>query len=79
MKNEAKLMIQDFLKEAEKKLPDLCTERDVAALGLVTINQLKRLRKTKDSFPYLRAKGRIIYLRDDVISWIKSIYCTASK
>jgi len=72
-------MIQDFLKEAEKTLPRLCTERDIATLGLVTVNQLKRLRREQQSCPYIRAKGRIVYLRSDVIHWIESLYCTAAE
>jgi hypothetical protein len=79
MKNEEKRVIQKFLKEAEKALPPICTEEEIAGLGLLTINQLKRLRYDQDCCPYIKAKGRIKYLRSDVLSWIESLYCTTAE
>ena len=67
-------MIENFLEEAKSSLPRFATEKDIAKLGLFTAPQLKALRNEGKSCAFIKAKGRYLYFREDILKWIRGLY-----
>lgn len=70
--------LDKFLKNIDEILPMICTDRDLIE-KIPTIFKtpvyLCRLRKRKEAPAYFRiTKGRVAYLKADVIAWLKQSY-----
>lgn len=70
--------LDKFLKSVDEALPPICTDRDlVEKIPTIFKNPvyLCRLRKRNDAPAFFRiTKGRVTYLKADVIAWIKKSY-----
>lgn len=64
-----------FIESVRSKLPPICTDTDLCALGFGSRATLSRLRKNGRSPSFLTFGNRkFSYLREDVISWIRINY-----
>lgn len=66
--------IDQFVNDLESKLPPICTDADLIQLGLVSAPTLCRIRKGGNGPAYLRIRRKIIYLRSDILTWVRSSY-----
>lgn len=67
---------EEFISRVESQLPDLVTPEHLVELGLGGHTILFRIRQS-GAIPFLKlSSARIIYLKSDVIAWLKRIYST---
>lgn len=73
------MCLEQFLKNAEKNLSDVVSDRDlIQAFPKIfpRPHSLIRLRILKISPPYLKlSNGRVVYLKADVLAWLRGNYC----
>jgi hypothetical protein len=67
--------LEILIAKLEKELPDLCTPEALLKIGLGgNHTQLFRIRKNGD-IPFIKlTSARILYLKTDVIDWLKQSY-----
>ncbi len=63
--------LSDLLNKLEVMLPDISHASDLIATGLFSLSQLQRGRVDGNSPPFLKMRGRYVYLKKDVIDWLK--------
>lgn len=73
------MSFKNFISDAEKKLPPLVRDADIEKLGLFSKAQLTRARKEGNGCPFLKARGRYFYFKEDVLHWIESMFCAGVK
>lgn len=73
-KEEEKSPYDKFIKIAENTLPEICSDKDLSKLKLVSCPTLFRLRKSGQGPKYFTIGNKILYLKGDVLEWIKKIY-----
>lgn len=76
MKN---MNIEEFFEDIEKKLPDMCTDKDLVKLlpgFFKSACSVHRMRALGRSPAYFHMKPHIVYLRKDVVEWLKDRYVT---
>jgi hypothetical protein len=66
--------IDQFIDDLESKLPEICTDADLAKLGLASSPTLCRIRRNGDGPAYFRIRRKVTYLRSDVLGWVRAIY-----
>jgi hypothetical protein len=66
--------IDQFVNDLESKLPEICTDADLTRLGLASSPTLCRIRKGGDGPAYFRIRRKIMYLRSDVLAWVRTLY-----
>ena len=64
----------ELIQKIEADLPDLVTPDHLVKLGLANHVRLFRIRKS-GAIPFLKlSSARILYLKSDVIDWLKKNY-----
>jgi hypothetical protein len=64
----------EFISKIENQLPELVTPDHLVKLGVAHHTALFRIRQ-KGALPFLKlSSGRILYLKSDVIAWLKQTY-----
>lgn len=64
----------DFIQKLQTELPDLITPGMLVELGLASHVRLYRIRQRRE-IPFLKLScARIIYMKKDVIDWLKRCY-----
>jgi hypothetical protein len=69
-----KASLDGFVALLEKRLPDVCNSRDLVATGLFTYPQLQRGRKDGSVPPYVRIRGRHMYLKSAVLDFVRQAH-----
>ena len=68
-----------LLHKIQKELPDLITPEMLVRLGLANHVNLFRIRKNGE-IPFLKlSNARILYMKSDVIAWLKRSYNKVKK
>ena len=69
----------DFISKLQNELPDLVTPEILVNLGLANHVRLFRIRQ-RGEIPFLKlSNARILYMKSDVIDWLKRSYNTAKE
>lgn len=64
----------EFISKLQEDLPDLVTPEMLVSLGVASHVRLFRIRQNGE-IPFLKlSSARILYLKPDVIAWIRKIY-----
>lgn len=70
--------LDKFLRNIDEILPSICTNKDlIDKIPIIFKNpvSLFRLRQKKEAPPHFQMpNGRVVYLKEDVIAWIKDHY-----
>ena len=65
---------EELILKIKKDLPDLITPDMLVDLGLASHTMLCRIRQSGD-LPFIKlSSARILYLKSDVIDWLKKSY-----
>lgn len=67
----ADLALEKYIKRVETKYQDLMTEQEVCELLGFNRNYFLKMRTQKIVIPFLKIGGRITYLKEDVIEYLK--------
>lgn len=63
---------EEFILKMEKELPELCSTKDLVALGIYRSAQTAFYSRIRGDGPsYFKLGTRIMYLRASVIEWLK--------
>ncbi len=67
---------EKFIRKIEKKLPEICTVKDLIEAGLYNSRQAARsARLTHTSPPFFKCgKKKIFFSRDGVVRWLREGY-----
>ncbi len=69
----------EFISKLESQLPDLVTPDHLVQLGLAHHTGLFRIRQ-RGAIPFLKlSNARILYLKADVLEWLRKTYNSESK
>ena len=74
--------METFLGDLRNKLPEVCADRDlVQQLPSIFRSHctLTRLRAQGKAPPHFTVTPNVYYLRDDVLSWLRSVYTTKNE
>jgi hypothetical protein len=66
---------EKFIEHLEKALPDVCTSKDLITQGLFA-SDFEAVTRRKNKLPPNHipfSSRRIVYLKDDVISWVRDM------
>lgn len=64
----------NFISRLENELPEMVRPKDLAKTGIFTPGQLSHIRQQKNTLPYMKAHGKVIYLKGDVLEWFRNMY-----
>ncbi len=73
--------LKDFLKQLEKELPPFCHDNDLIRFGIFSsAPTASRLRASGAAPKHFKlSPKKIRYLKQDVIDWVSTRYCTEDK